>query len=76
MYYRDVRRRAFGAGDLVLHKVVENTQEINAAKLAPTWEGPYRITAIAGSESILSGGLGRKTTSLAVECSQFKEVLH
>ena len=48
-YNRDVRRREFGAGDLVLQKVVRNTWDISAGKFAPTWEGPYRVTAIAGA---------------------------
>ncbi|XP_075640168.1 uncharacterized protein LOC142611903 [Castanea sativa] len=48
-YNRDVRRREFSADDLVLWKVVGNTQDVNARKLAPTWEGPYRVTAIVGA---------------------------
>ena len=48
-YNRDVRRREFGVGDLVLRKVVGNTRDVNAGKLAPTWEGPYRVTAIASA---------------------------
>ena len=48
-YNKDVRKREFGAGDLVLRKVMGNTQDINAGKLAPTWEGPNRVTAIAGA---------------------------
>ena len=47
-YNRDVKMREFGAGDLVLWKVVGNMRDKNAGKLAPTWEGPYRVTAIAG----------------------------
>ena len=48
-YNRVVRKREFGARDLVLRKVVGNTRDINAVKLAPTWEGPYRVTTIAGA---------------------------
>ncbi|XP_075636794.1 uncharacterized protein LOC142609038 [Castanea sativa] len=48
-YKRAVRRREFDAGDLVLRKVVGNTRETSTGKLAPTWEGPYRVTAIAGA---------------------------
>ena len=50
-YNRDVRRREFSAGDLVLQKVVGNTRDVNVGKLALTWEGPYRVTAIAGVEA-------------------------
>ena len=45
-YTRDVRRREFGVGDLVLRKVVENMRDVNVGKLAPTWEGPYKVTTI------------------------------
>jgi len=48
-YNKDVRKREFGAGDLVLQKVVGNTRDVNAGKLTPTWEGPYRVAAIAGT---------------------------
>ena len=41
-------RREFGARDLVLRKIVGNMRDINARKLAPTWEGPYSVTSIAG----------------------------
>ena len=50
-YNRDVRKREFGAGDLVLRRVVGNTRNVNMGKLEPTWEGPYRVAAIAGAEA-------------------------
>ena len=34
-------------GDLVLRKAVGSMRDTNAGKLAQTWDGPYRITAIA-----------------------------
>ena len=48
-YNRDVRLREFGAGDLVLRKVVGNMRDSNAGKLTLTWEGPFRVTSIAGA---------------------------
>ncbi|XP_075655091.1 uncharacterized protein LOC142625293 [Castanea sativa] len=48
-YNRSVRRREFATEDLVLRKVVGNTRDINAGKLAPSWEGSYRVTTIAGA---------------------------
>ena len=45
-YNRDMRKREFSARDLVLRKVVRNRRDVNARKLAPTWEGPYKVTAI------------------------------
>ena len=50
-YNREVKRREFSTRDLVLQKVVGNTRDVNAGKLAPTWEGPYRITTIARGEA-------------------------
>ena len=50
-YNRDVKTREFSAGDLVLKRVVGNMQDANAGKLVPTWEGPYRVTAIAGARA-------------------------
>ena len=35
-YNKDVRKREFAAGDLVLRKVVGNMQDVNVEKLAPT----------------------------------------
>ena len=48
-YNRDVKTREFSAGDLVLRRAVGNMQDTNAGKLAPSWEGPYRVTAITGA---------------------------
>ena len=37
--------------DLMLSKAVGNMRDTNAGKLAPTWEGPYKVTAIAGTRA-------------------------
>ena len=50
-YNREVKRREFSVGDLVMRKVIGNTRDFNVGKLAPTWEGPYRITTIAGART-------------------------
>ena len=42
-YNLDVKTREFDAGDLVLRKAMGNMRDTNAGKLAPTWEGPYRV---------------------------------
>ena len=47
-YDRDVRKREFVVGDLVLRRVVRNTWDFSVGKLTPTWEGPYRVIAITG----------------------------
>ena len=50
-YNSDVRRKEFSARNLVLWKVVGNTRDVNTGKLAPTWKGPYKVTAIVGTEA-------------------------
>ena len=47
-YNQDIRVREFSAEDLVLRKAIGSMRDTNARKLAQTWEGPYRITVIAG----------------------------
>ena len=60
-YNRDVNAREFGAGDLVLLKAVGNMRDTNAGKLAPTWEGPYRVTSIAGAGAYYLESLDEKS---------------
>ena len=36
---------------LVTSYCVGNARDINAEKLAPSWKGLYRVTAIAGAEA-------------------------
>ena len=43
-----VKLRPLAPGDLVLRKVVGNTKNPAWGKLCPNWEGPYRITSVAG----------------------------
>ena len=35
-------------GNLVLRKIVGTTKNLSWGKLAPNWEGMYRITSVAG----------------------------
>ena len=48
-YQKNVKAREFGVGDLVLHRVVGSTKDLNTGKLALNWKEPYRVTAIAGA---------------------------
>ena len=50
-YNQDVKSREFSASGLVLRKAVGNAWNTNARKLALNWEGPYRVTAIAGARA-------------------------
>ena len=47
-YDMSVKLRPLAPRDLVLRKVVGNTKNPAWGKLGPNWEGPYRITSVAG----------------------------
>ncbi|XP_075663396.1 uncharacterized protein LOC142632974 [Castanea sativa] len=47
-YDKGVRSRPLVPGDLVLRKVVGTTRNPAWGKLGPNWEGPYKITSLAG----------------------------
>ena len=47
-YDMNVKLRPLALGDLVLRKVLGNTKNPAWGKLGPNWEGPYRITSVAG----------------------------
>ena len=43
-----MRIREFCVGDMVLRRALGNARDINAGKLAPNREGPYKVTDVAG----------------------------
>ena len=47
-YDSNVKLRPLVVGDLVLRKVLGATKNPNWGKMGPNWEGPYRITSVAG----------------------------
>ncbi|XP_075674720.1 uncharacterized protein LOC142643877 [Castanea sativa] len=47
-YNSNVRIRPLAPGNLVLRKVLGTTKNPVWGKLGPNWEGPYRITSVAG----------------------------
>ena len=47
-YDANVKLRPLALGDLVLRKVVGATKDPSWGKLEPNWEGPFRITSVAG----------------------------
>ncbi|KAC9929943.1 hypothetical protein E3N88_45059 [Mikania micrantha] len=47
-YNKNIRIRRFQVGDLVLRKAFQNTTNPADGKLAPKWEGPYKIESKAG----------------------------
>ena len=47
-YVANVKLRPLAPGDLELRKVVGAAKNPSWEKLGPNWEGPYRITSVAG----------------------------
>ena len=47
-YNVNVKLRLLAPGDLVLRKVVGAAKDPSWGKLGPNWEGPFRITWVAG----------------------------
>ena len=47
-YDANVKLKPLALGDLVLRKVVSAAKDLSWGKLGPNWEGPFRITSIAG----------------------------
>ena len=47
-YDANVKLRPLAPRDLVLRKVLSNAKNLSWGKLGPNWEGPYRITSVAG----------------------------
>ena len=60
-YDMNVKLRPFGPGDLVLRKVLGNTKNPAWGKLGPNWEGPNRITSVAGIDAYYLEDLDEKT---------------
>ena len=50
-YDANVKLRQLVPGDLVLRKVLGTAKNPTWGKLGPNWEGPYRITLMAGIEA-------------------------
>ena len=60
-YDMNVKFRPFAPGDLVLRKVLGNTKNPAWGKLGPNWEGPNRITSVAGIDAYYLEDLDEKT---------------
>ena len=44
----------------MLRKAIGNMRDTNAGKLAPTWEGPYRVTTIVDAGAYYLEGLDER----------------
>ena len=60
-YDTNVKLRPLAVGDLVLKKVLGITKNPAWGKLGPNWEGPYRITLVAGIGAYYLEDLDEKT---------------
>ena len=47
-YDANVKLRPLATGDLMLRKVVGAAKDPSWGKLGPNWEGPFKITSVAG----------------------------
>ena len=45
-----MKKREFGAGDLVLRKAVGNARDVSAKKLAQTWKGHTGLLSLLEQE--------------------------
>ena len=60
-YDTNVKLRPLAVGDLVLRKILGTTKNPTWGKLGPNWEGPYRITSVAGIGAYYPEDLDEKT---------------
>ena len=60
-YDMNIKLRPLALGDFVLRKVLGNTKNPAWGKLGPNWEGPYRITSVAGIGAYYLEDLDEKT---------------
>ena len=67
-YNRNVMPREFVAGDLVLQRAV--------GKLAPNWEGPYQVTAVAGTEAYYLEDMEERPLPRPWNVSNMKKYYH
>nr|XP_023919270.1 uncharacterized protein LOC112030837 [Quercus suber] len=75
-YNQGVRLREFSAGDLVLRKALGGMRDTNSGKLAQTWEGPYRVTAIAGAGAYYLEDLDERPLPWSWNAHNLKKFYH
>ena len=59
-YDANVKLKPLATGDLVLKRVVGAAKDPTWGKLEPNWEGPFRITSVAGIGAYYSEDLDEK----------------
>ena len=60
-YDANVKLRPLATGDLVLRRAVRAAKDPSWGKLGPNWEGPFRITSVAGIGAYYLEDLDEKT---------------
>ena len=75
-YNWGLKTREFSAEDLVLRKAVGNMQDTNVGKLAFTWEGPYRVTAITGAKAYYLEDLDERPLPRSWNIHNLKKFYH
>ena len=60
-YDANVKLWPLGPGDLVMRKILGSAKNPSWGKLRPNWEGPYRITSVAGIGAYYLEDLDKKT---------------
>ena len=75
-YNHGVKTREFSAGNLELRKAVGNMQDTNASKLALTWEGPYRVTAITSIGAYYLEDLNKRPLPRPWNVHNMKKLYH
>ena len=61
---------------MVLRKVVRNMRDMNAVKLAHTWERLYRVTAIAGTRAYYLEDLDERLLPWSWNVHNLKKFYH
>ena len=74
-YNKKVIPWEFEEGDLVLRKVELQRKSQGKGKLAPNWEGPYRVTRIISKRAYQIAELEKKRAVEDLECVLLLEVL-
>ena len=60
-YDANVKLRPLGPGDHVMRKILGSAKNPSWGKLGPSWEGPYRVTSVAGIGAYYLEDLDEKT---------------
>ena len=71
-YDLSVKLRPLALGDLVLRKIVGNTENPAWGKLRSNWEGPYRITSVAGVGAYYLENLDERTVLYPLNVNNLK----